>query len=398
MPRHDLSYGGRISTARDVVRNLRNLPMTAEIRAVWQYCNMMYAVAQLVVENLTGMWLGDFLRVRIWEKLAMSSTFFSLDDALDAVATNNETLAVGYHWNNVTQQYVPEKYINDTTSEGAGAIISNVLDYTKWLRTMMDKAPPISAKGHAALTAARSFQSPTDALPLANTGPTSYALGWTISTYRGKTVMYHGGADLGFGTLMLYMPWENFGIAMMANTLSTSNMVQQILLYALMDDLLETPSEERIDWKGIYDSTMAKQIEGQKKARENLYPNAPKEALPLSLPLEDYIGAYTSTGYGTFNVTLVSPHKDLPYQNLPDKALHIDVLDRFLPFVVDFEHVSGEFLIAYGSLPKTDGSRALMVVTKAEFRLNQAGKVALMGIVIEPQMGEDMIWFQRNND
>ena len=62
MPRHDLTYGGPNVTIRDVVRNLRHLPLTAEIRTRFQYCNMMYIVISHFIETWTGMWLGDFLR------------------------------------------------------------------------------------------------------------------------------------------------------------------------------------------------------------------------------------------------------------------------------------------------------------------------------------------------
>ena len=393
MPRHDSSYGGRIATPRDVVRNLRNLPLTAEIRTTFQYCNMMFVTAAHVVETLTGDWLGNFLRDRIWDPLSMSSTYFSLDDVLNAVTTKNETLAVGYYWNNSTKQYTHEEWTNDTESEGAAGVISNVLDYSKWLRTMIDKKLPISLKGHAAFRAARSFVNPTEPLP--NTGPTSYSLGWFISTYRGKTLMYHGGAEIAFGTIMLYMPWENWGLAIMSNTFLTSNLAEQVLLYALMDDKLETPSNERIKWTDIIDGSTAKQQEDEKKKRQSLYPDVPKEPIPASLSLEDYTGIFVSPGYGTYNVTLGLPDRDLPYQSLPDKVLHIEVSDRAWAFVVDFEHVSGEYYLIYVSLIHSDGSKQTMQVTKAEFQLNQAGKVARMGIAIEPEMGDDKIWFQK---
>lgn len=35
---------------------------------------MMFVVASHVVETLTGKWLGDFLRERIWEPLGMNGT------------------------------------------------------------------------------------------------------------------------------------------------------------------------------------------------------------------------------------------------------------------------------------------------------------------------------------
>jgi CubicO group peptidase (beta-lactamase class C family) len=78
MPRHDYSYGGEYDghkgTPRDVVRSLRYLPLTAEPRIRFQYSNIMYAVVGHVIETLEGVWLGDFLRERIWEPLGMEST------------------------------------------------------------------------------------------------------------------------------------------------------------------------------------------------------------------------------------------------------------------------------------------------------------------------------------
>jgi CubicO group peptidase (beta-lactamase class C family) len=60
MPRHDLSYGGPNFTLQDMVHNLRYLPLTAEIRQKWQYCNMMFSVLSLIIEKLSGKWLGTF--------------------------------------------------------------------------------------------------------------------------------------------------------------------------------------------------------------------------------------------------------------------------------------------------------------------------------------------------
>jgi len=78
MPRHDLSYGGHIDgrkfTPKDLVRSLRHLPLTAEPRTHFQYCNLMYVVVSHVIETLSGKWLGDFLKERIWAPLNMHST------------------------------------------------------------------------------------------------------------------------------------------------------------------------------------------------------------------------------------------------------------------------------------------------------------------------------------
>jgi CubicO group peptidase (beta-lactamase class C family) len=77
MPCHDLSYGGIYDShkgmPKDLVRSLRYLPLTAEPRTLFQYCNMMFVVISHVIEPLEGTWLGDFLFKRIWEPLHMKS-------------------------------------------------------------------------------------------------------------------------------------------------------------------------------------------------------------------------------------------------------------------------------------------------------------------------------------
>ena len=107
MPRHDLSLGGQNVTLQDVVRHLRHLPMTAEIRTKWQYCNMMYMTISHFIEQWTGMWLGDFLRNRIYKPLNMTETFFSLRDAKEAATIGEVTLATPYYWLNHTKKYYP---------------------------------------------------------------------------------------------------------------------------------------------------------------------------------------------------------------------------------------------------------------------------------------------------
>ena len=78
LPRHDFSYGGHSDGHKarvvDVVRSLRYLPLTAEPRTRFQYCNLMFVLASHIIESLTGRWLGDLVHEWIWKPLDMKST------------------------------------------------------------------------------------------------------------------------------------------------------------------------------------------------------------------------------------------------------------------------------------------------------------------------------------
>ena len=290
MPRHDLSYVGPNVTVRDVARNLRRLPMTAEIRTRFQYCNMMYIAVSHFVERWTGMWLGDFLRTRIYEPLGMFSTFFSLPDAQRAAASGGPSLATPYYWTNKSGSYHSIPWLDAPQESGCGATISNVIDYAKWLRCMMTMSAPLSLVGHRALRSPRIISGPVVEDPTGFRGSEAYALGWEVSNYRGEVLVWHTGSLPGFSTIMMYLPRLQWGVTMMAN--GGEGGAIQNLIFRLIDDLLGIPEQERFDWVPVLEQYESLKLETLKNAKQVLYPNAPRgrDSIPLSLPLESYAG------------------------------------------------------------------------------------------------------------
>lgn len=74
--------------------------------------------------------------------------------------------------------------------------------------------------------------------------------------------------------------------------------------------------------------------------------------------------------------------------------LFANVTDRSWHFTVRMEHVSGDFFVAMVSTCDIGGFD-IDSPAKAEFRLGEGGGVDRMGIVAEPKMGEEKIWFER---
>ncbi|KAL8735330.1 MAG: hypothetical protein Q9166_000875 [cf. Caloplaca sp. 2 TL-2023] len=394
MPRHDSSYGGPNFGLRHVVRNLRNLPMTAEIRTRSQYCNMMYMTLSHVVETLTGSWLGDVLWDRIWKPLNMTRTYFSLSQAQLAVENGAGKLSGGHVWNNHTQKYIPVAWMDIPLVSGAGHVISNVLDYAKWLQFLMDQAPPLSKAGHRTLRHPRIV---LDDMPIPGyTGISAYALGWNVDNYRGEPLISHDGGLPGFGARIGYLPDRRYGIALMGNTAGSSNIVENILFFRLLDDHMNVPKKDRGDIAAVFKQLLIQpQIEKIKDPIKFLYPKAPtgKDAVPLSKPLKNYAGTYWNEGYRDITITLAQYETESSYH------LH-SAFNRTWPFVLDFEHVSGEYFIAKGymssPLGEVDKSDPLNVIfIKAEFRLGEDGEVAEVGAALEPEMKEEKIWFKR---
>jgi CubicO group peptidase (beta-lactamase class C family) len=240
MPRHDKSYGGSYdghdARVKDVVRSLRHLPLTAQPRTKFQYCNMMYVVASHLIEELTGSWLGDTLYEHIWSPLGMRTTFFSTKHA------PKKDLAVGYYYRDGA--YYCRPWPDLEIISGAGSVISNVLDYNKWAQALMRKTGPLSEKGHKAIWTPRTLI--PEGPPY--TGSRSYSLGWITGVYHGHQFYEHNGGIDAFGTEFILFPDINFSVIMFANTSMTSNLAERVLVFHLIDKKLGIPKEQRYDW------------------------------------------------------------------------------------------------------------------------------------------------------
>ncbi|KAK2925651.1 Beta-lactamase/transpeptidase-like [Fusarium oxysporum f. sp. vasinfectum] len=130
-----LHEDGRKWTIRDIARNLRNFPLESQPRTNFSYNNEAYATLSLVIETVTGKWLRDVLRETIWEPLGMNSTYLDLQEAKDAP----EHLSTGYYWDPAENCHKSIEQLPTDILSGAGAIISNVLDYTKWIKCLLQE-------------------------------------------------------------------------------------------------------------------------------------------------------------------------------------------------------------------------------------------------------------------
>jgi CubicO group peptidase (beta-lactamase class C family) len=237
-PRHDLAFA---DTVREKVRLLRHLPMSAEPRVKFQYNNFMYATAGYLIETLTGKWLGDFFREYLWRPMGMNETFLGLYDP--AFKASGLYAADGYYYKESTDEFFVTTLVNSPTSEGDGGIVSNVLDYVKYLRVMMAEAGPISKAGHRELKSPRSFWDLSGPPYIAQ--PT-YSMGWASGVLQEEKVWFHSGTVSAFMSEMLMIPSREMGIVLMANSVTPA---RELVLYRILYDMLSVDEEKRYDFE-----------------------------------------------------------------------------------------------------------------------------------------------------
>jgi len=278
---------------------------------------------------------------------------------------------------------------------GAGAVISNVLDYAKWARAILNNSTPLSKQGFEAIF------TPHTLIPIEEpfTGPRSYALGWRAGVYHGQRFYEHSGGMIGFGAELLIFPDIGFSVVALANTSGTSNFVDQTLSFHLVDEKLNLPPEKRFDWNKRNQSTVSR---GKHKSENPklLYPSIPSPILPLTLPLHSYAGTYHHPTYKNLTIYLDPsvPPNPLPSSKPSTKPsthrLRTDRSQNILHEKLTFEHVSSEFFVAR-SKHLEDFGALFDDVYQVEFKIGADGRVKEVGVGWEEGMGKEKIWLQR---
>ncbi|KAH8896571.1 serine beta-lactamase-like superfamily protein [Thozetella sp. PMI_491] len=374
---HRTDLGG--PSLKQNIRNLRHLPLgDFQPRTTWEYSNHMFQAVSHVIETVTGKPLGEVMGEKIWKPLGMDSTFLSIEDALayEAKQADPEVQLAKLHvWEPDAKKFKQLPFWDDRGISGAGAIVSSVTDYAKWIKALIkqeDKAP-LSAAGYAAITSPHMVSPP---ISPRFTGPISYGYGWWIAVYRGEKVIFHPGGVVGGVANMIFLPDRKFGVVGMC--CAPANAVLDVSLWHLIDEFLDTPAEKRID---VF--TQTKQTREMMKAhtageKDRLYPSVPTPKIPHSLPLDDYVGSYKHPVYGT--ITFREQKDSELIGSLPGRV-NLD------PFIL--EHITGEHFLA-----KVDLIRGIMTLnTRARFEIDASGKPAKLGVEFEDGKPDIVIWF-----
>lgn len=179
--------------------------------------------------------------------MGMTETFLGPYDPL--FAPSGLYLADSYAWDKRARIYVRSEDANEgiRADEGAGAVISNVLDYSRYLRVMIAEDEPISKAGHRELKRPRTFHEMNVAM--FGPAPIFYGLGWMGTVFEGEQIFWHTGTVVPFVTFMLIVPGREYGIVTMANSWSK---VRELVTYRILYDLLGVDEGRRRDFEKLY--------------------------------------------------------------------------------------------------------------------------------------------------
>jgi len=188
------------------------------------YSNGGYRMLALIVERLSGLSYGEFLRTRVFAPLGMVDT--------ESVASDLEVRP------GMATLYVPELSAAGATGrwrrgvypcefEGGGSLVSTLDDMLAWLAHLRGATKTVgSASSWAQMLAPTTLRSGEE-LP--------YGFGLVRHPYRGVEVIHHNGAVLGGTSQMITVPTHQLDIMIIGNG---APVVPALLAFKFIDLLL----------------------------------------------------------------------------------------------------------------------------------------------------------------
>jgi CubicO group peptidase (beta-lactamase class C family) len=293
LPRHDQTCMGQPGRSRaDIVRALKFLPLSRDLRQEFQYCNLGYLVAGHVVDVLSGVSWEDFLRARLLGPLGMGRSNLSVGEML-ADADH----AAGYSRRNGAMVPVPQRPLS--AMGPAGGINSSAADMARWMLAQLGGGQLDGATVMSAATVSRQHRAHMlvpERTDLEGIIEYAYGLGWSIGRYRDHRVVMHSGGIDGFQAHCMLLPDDGIGAVTLTNT--SASLMNIVVACRVLDELL---GAEPLDLFSVLKPRLDAAMAGINEAR------AARRVVPGATPprpLSHYAGEYEHPGYGTITVVL----------------------------------------------------------------------------------------------
>ncbi len=274
IPRHDLGWYGASGDRSQIFNKLFGFPFHRGLREEWEYNNLMYIAAGVMVDKFAGMSWEAYTKLNILIPLEMKNTNFSVEDS-----KKSDDFSYGYADSNSAGELV-----NIDVAGPAGSINSNLEEMSHWLWANISKG---QWNGMQLLPANIFDETQKPYSVILNDikkKEADYGQGWMIYDFRGKKMIFHDGGIPGFLTAVAFIPEIKTGVIAFVNT--PKFQANSLMAYAF-DLILGLDPIDRINRPAPKPP-----VKPEKKRRYD----------PLPLPVSHYTGIYEQPGYGELEI------------------------------------------------------------------------------------------------
>jgi len=301
---------------KEILRRMRFQKESLGFRNQFQYQNEMYMVVGEVVPAVTGISYDRFIASRIFEPLGMRRTYTSVTE-LKGLAN----VAIPHAL--VDGRMVPIPYRLIDNVGGAGVINSTARDMAQWVRLQLGGGTFEGKQLIAPTTIAEMHTG--QIVPRGGSGTTfkfsEYGLGWGIQEYRGNKLVQHSGGIDGMQSVIAMIPQRKLGVIVLTNSLPTG--LTTAVEMRVLDAFLGGPATD-------HSAIMKKASDDAARAAREKAAAVPRPATisPPTLPLDRYVGTYSSDLLGDIAITLADGKLTMA-RPLETAVLDHDDKDRF---------------------------------------------------------------------
>lgn len=187
-------------TVDELIAYFSELPLEFPSGTQWQYSNSNYILLTKVIELVSGMSYGDYMKKHIFDPLNMINTQYG--NRFPIIANR----ARGYRMNNGELENA--NYISMSQPQGAGALISTIDDLNLWDQALNSEM----------LVSKEMFDLASTPVELPEGKSFMYGFGWILPKVKGVQYMEHNGGIDGFSSLVIRVPENNIYVAVIANS------------------------------------------------------------------------------------------------------------------------------------------------------------------------------------
>lgn len=288
-------------STKEVVQRLRYVPLATSFRSAYAYDNILYAVATLVIEKVSGQSYADFIRTRIFKPVGMNESLVDMTDLKPGM-----DVATGHAKFNFTE-LKPVPPMAWSNNSGAGGIYASVHDMARWMNVQLagGKLPDGRAlfsedsqkQMWSMLTPIKISEPSVPELNETRPNFSGYGEGWSLADYQGHRVVSHTGGWPGMVSRVALMPELKLGVVVLTN--QESGAAFNAVTYRVLDAYL---GRDKKDWVAAYAASVKKSKGNADDSWKQHEAARDKHSKP-SLPLAEYAGTFRDPWYGDIVVS-----------------------------------------------------------------------------------------------
>lgn len=317
-------------SAPEIISKMKEIPTEGEFRKTYTYQNAIVGLMGYIIEKATGKPLAQVYQEELFQPLGLAEThvgenppsslwqkflkFFRKAPPQPALHTLFQGKAL----------FLPKGNPSLFLFPASTGLVSTGEDIGKWLIFQLEKG---RIKGTPLVSEAQVNETRTPHVEVTVQGGSQfpknrianlhYGMGWFIHDYAGVPMLSHMGGMAGTRTLILIIPDDNLGIAVLTNLGGMrASLFPEAIRNKFLDLYLQVKDE--VDWaKKLREKIRHNRETYERQRRLEMLKN-----LAPARNLDDYTGVYENSLYGQVEIrkegdALILHYRDRPPVKLP---------------------------------------------------------------------------------